>query len=153
MDEDIIAILIEKQELENDYTPKRKEMSFLHHQSSPNSTLLRTRTHAHLWMSWDGAKTLVVVNRSWKMAVQFKLTNFGPITSTCGCSFIVWPLKISSFDNFSYHMSLFYPLDTWYILLFLKQQSLGAVAEPLTRLWALLPAQVFLKGIATICPY
>jgi len=44
MDEDIIAILIEKQELENDYTPKRKEVSFFHHQSNSNSTPLRTST-------------------------------------------------------------------------------------------------------------
>jgi len=30
MDEDIIAILLEEQELENDYTLKRKEVNFLH---------------------------------------------------------------------------------------------------------------------------
>jgi len=104
-------------------------VNFLHHQSNPNSTPLRTSTYAqaHLWRSWDGARTLVAANRSWNMTAQFKLTNFGPLTSTCGCPFIVQvrPLKTALFDNFSYRMSLFYRLGIWYILLFLIQQSLG----------------------------
>jgi hypothetical protein len=79
----------------------------------------------------------VAANHSWNMAAQFKLTNFEPLTSTYDCPFIVQVrrLKIVPFDNLSYHTSLSYPFGTWYIILFLVQQSLGCSLNFIANQW------------------
>jgi len=66
-------------------------------------------------MKWSEISS--VVNLSWNLAAQFTMQIFGPLAKTFGCLFIVQgqPLQVVPFADFSYEISLSYPIYSRHI--------------------------------------